>query len=90
MTNVSSKYLIHNQGVVAALRAFLSKCSIYELATMGLTRDPFRLPPLPVHGTGLERRNMYYVGRTLITLLFSTLIIQFYCAKGCPVPVDPV
>ena len=41
MTKVSSTYLSQSLGaVVAVLRAVLSKCSMWRLATMGLTGDP--------------------------------------------------
>ena len=43
MTKVSSTYLNHSLGVVAVLRAFLLKRSMYKLATIGLNRDPIYL-----------------------------------------------
>ena len=45
MTNVSSTYLIHSLGGVGVvLSAFLSKCSMYRLSTMELTRDLIAAP----------------------------------------------
>ena len=45
MTQVSSTNLNHAQrGLVADARAFLSKLSMYRLATMGLTGDPIGTP----------------------------------------------
>ena len=41
---VKSSYLVHSLGVVAVLRAFLSKYSMYKLVTMELTRDPIATP----------------------------------------------
>ena len=45
MTQVSSKNLYQNlEGWEADLRASPSKCSIYRLATIGLTGDPIAIP----------------------------------------------
>ena len=53
--------------------AFHSKCSMYKLATMGLT----------VHGTGLGRKNMYCAGRTLITLHSTPPIMKKNMQRFC-------
>ena len=43
-------------GVGAVLRAFCSKYSMYRLATMGLTGNPWQHPQ-PVHRTGLGKKS---------------------------------
>ena len=43
----------------AVLRAFCSKYSMYKLATMGLTGNPWQHPP-PVHRTGLGKKSMCF------------------------------
>ena len=50
-------------GLIADLRAFLSKHSIYRLATMGLTGDAIGAPQ-PVHKTCFEKKSKYYADRT--------------------------
>ena len=60
-------FLVDDKGVIhipspepgwwgAVLRAFCSKYSMFKLATMGLTGDPWQHPQ-PVHRTGLGKRS---------------------------------
>ena len=43
----------------AGWRVSLSKCSMYTLATMGLTSNPSLLPQ-PAHRIHFEMKSMYY------------------------------
>ena len=75
------------EGLTADLKAFLSECSMYRLATIGLTGEPIATPS-PAHRIYFEKKSKYYADRTPRVQWCPVLIILLCHLTFHPFPVD--